>query len=176
MANETKQDSLFIFTADPAKDCLAANNSAAWRLNLQRAQSAKYLILARNDKSSGDSHGAAFLIAKISAVVPRVDVASGEDGRYAILFEEAAEIDQRDAWKRSQMPVRYVNASELLGRDPETFDFQPVPRKTLKWSYSRRTKSDEPFGVRKLTIAEAKEGLAAQFGCTVSDIEITIRA
>lgn len=169
-------DSLLIFTADKAEDCLDANNSAAWRLNINRARNAKFVILARNAPDKGEGHRAAFLIAKIKDIVPRVDEESGDDGRFAIVFDQAAEIDVPGVWERSQMPLRYVIAEEVLGQPPESFAFRPVPKKRLAWSYSRRVQSEPRHGVKKLTLAEAREGLAAQFGCSPSAVNITITA
>ncbi|NJC05767.1 hypothetical protein GGQ97_001560 [Sphingomonas kaistensis] len=168
-------DSLLIFTEDPARDLLDANNSAAWRLNLSRASKAKYIILARKDKNKGEGHRAAFLIAKIKDIVARRDETTGETGKWAILFDQAAAIDIPNAFKPSQQPIRYLSARKLLGFDPEECDFKPVPKKKIDWSYSRRVENEPRSGARKLTVAEAKEGLAAQFGCSPSAIEISIK-
>lgn len=170
-------DTLLIYTSDPLEDCLAANNSAAWRLDQKRASGARYLILARKDPHRGHGHRAGFMIAKITGIVPRIEEGAAADGRLAITFDEYAEIDVRDAWNpANQYPVQYISAASLLAEPPEALDFKPVPAKSLPWSYSRRVQSQPKPSAKRLTIAEAKEGLAANFGCRPSDIEISVRA
>lgn len=173
---EKNDDALLILSRDGMQDVLRAHGSAAWKLDRKRAKAAKYLILAHNAPKDVTAHRKAFLVAKITGFVPRV--AEGEpQNRWAVAIDSYAEVEVADAWtKGNRFPLQYVNAEEVLGECPSSLAFKPVGEKTLEWSYSQRMKQDEASPPRPLTIAKAKQGLAANFRCEVSDIEIVIRA
>jgi hypothetical protein len=180
-----------VFTAKSKERTFEAGGSQSWVLNRRHARTLPYVVCVRNAhhlESGGDEpHGAAFLVGRVRDIIPssEADKGDGEKGdRWNIAITEYAEINVPDAWKGWRNPVRYTT-SEELGIDPTTLEFKPMPppsaspknrRDRFSWQPGDLV-SVNPAGetLRKLTIQEAKEGLAATFGVPPEAIEITIR-
>jgi hypothetical protein len=151
-------------------EILATGGSQAWRLSPITAKEATYLICTKNKRhpeSEGpEPHGAGFLIGRISGIVPAPD----EPDRFLVQIDQWAPLDMPDLWTFGRNPIHYTDLSDL-GIDPDSIDFQPVPaRKPQKTEIGSL-----PNIARGLTIAEAKQGLAATFGVPVDAIEIVVR-
>ena len=121
------------FTARPLGQILQDQGSGAWRLDAERARQAEYLVCTQNRHNPTFGaptapHGAAFLIARISAVVP----SEQEPDRWLIKFSEYTVPDHPipNIWGKSgqqRYPVRYTTLEEL-GIDLETLPpFQAPP-------------------------------------------------
>ena len=142
--------------------------------------------------------GSAFLIGRISGVErvfpgePRFYMGDEFEleGRFLIKFDSFVEISLADYWGTSPNPVAYRSEAELreLLRvdDLSELDFQPLgnaPDEDVD-AYTRRflnsqsgASGDLSSDVNmRLTIPQAKQGLARHLGVAEDDIEITIRA
>lgn len=127
---------IVVLTARPRSRILHDGGSGDWRLDPARARRAAYLVCTQNRHSPdrietafgppGAPHGAAFLIGRITAIVP-----SGEN-RWMIRIGEYSEpeVPIPNIWARSghlRYPVWYTTLEELgidLGALPR---FQPIP-------------------------------------------------
>ncbi len=164
------------FTAKSKSEIIAVGGSQAWTLHKARARQQDYLVCARNahhaDCEGDEPHGSAFLVGRISEVVPATH--TSDAGRWLIGISEYAEVDIRDVWRGLRNPVRYTTMKEL-GIDPSLLSFKPVPSKTPSKAKVSPQGNTPTEGVAPLTIAQAKRGLAAAFGVAEDAVEITIR-
>jgi hypothetical protein len=121
------------FTGRPLEWIWKDQGSRAWRLDPERAARAEYLVCTQNRHNSdfpatSVPHGAAFLIARISAVVPSAQ----DPGRWLIRFSEYTVPDPPipNIWGKSghhRYPVRYTTLEEL-GIDLDTLpSFRALP-------------------------------------------------
>jgi hypothetical protein len=121
------------FTARPLDWILQDRGSRDWRLDAERAAQAEYLVCTQNRHNSAFGaptapHGAAFLIARVSGVLP----SEQELGRWRIEFSEytVPEHPIPNIWRKSgrhRYPVWYTTLEELgidLGALPP---FQALP-------------------------------------------------
>lgn len=158
-----------IYTGKPTETILEEGGSQAWVLDRRNAQKAEYGVLCFNpyaEWSKGDvEHGAAFLIGKISGVMP----SPLEPERSIVLFDEYAEVNLPDVWGGWRNPIKYTSLEDL-GIDISSLTFQPMPKKA---NPAVATQSHAP--AQGLTIDAAKAGLALTFGVKPEAIEITIR-
>ncbi len=158
-----------VFTRKSAQEIIDKEGSEAWVLNPDNARRHRYLVCCRNakraDVHADEPHAAAFLVAVIDDLQPLARNARGQQ-RYRIRFIKYAHVLRLHAWKDWRNPVRYTSLEEL-GIDldaleykevKDLFDLEPTPP------------------IRKLTIAEAKQGLAAMLDISPDAIEITIKA
>jgi hypothetical protein len=169
-------DAIVVFTMKGLSTILAKGGSDTWKLNPHRVLKCQYLVCTQNrhrqDGTPEAPHGAAFLVGKISGVEPAEPI---NGPRWLVRISEYAEIEMPDVWDGSQNPVQYTTLQKL-GIDPATLDFQPMPEP----SQMARERAATPAmtsidDVRPLSIADAKQGLAAHFGVGTDAIEITIR-
>lgn len=157
-----------VFTARSAPDILAEGGSGPWVLNVRHARQQRFLVCTRNDvgiePQAREPHRSAFLVGRIGGLsrLPLEGVP-----RWRIDLEEVAHLEQVDVWGPWRNPVRYTSLREL-GIDPDRLAFEPLARSQFV------TFDGEPDDGR-LTLAEAKRGLARTFGVDPSAIEIIIR-
>lgn len=169
---------IVVFTARGFAQILSEGGSQAWALDAQRARKCAYLVCTQNRHHNYDwarseaPHGAAFLIGKIESVEPSPLT---EEPRWLVRISEYARIDIPDAWDGGRNPVRYLKSIKELGIDPATLHFEPMPEQPEDDQQANAAPHAEGGGVRPLTIAEAKKGLAAHFGVGIDAVEITIR-
>ena len=145
--------------------------------------------------------GTAFLIGKISGV-EEVRVGDplffmGEKfetpNRYLVKIEEYAEVSLMVDWFKSKNTLTYRPEAELMDKLGVTFEhdldhleFKPLRRPSeneieeyiegLRMSQSGTHHTVRPNVRSGLTILQAKQGLARQFGIAEEKIDITIRA
>lgn len=179
MGNKT---AVVVMTARGPDRILQEGGSQAWVFNPKNAGKHDYLITVQNRHNgqwggATEPHGTAFLIGKISEIVPSPEPKS--QGRYLVRIGEYARISVPCKWRGSN-PVRYLDIQKEFGIDPDTLDFVPMPVPEV---VSSNTAEDvllegafEPNEGLVLTIAQAKTGLAAKFGVSVDQIEIIIKA
>lgn len=172
MSYKETADAIVVLTARSPERILREGGSQAWLLNPARAKLCRWLVCTQNrhnpDHEFSDAtepHGVGFLVGKISAIRP-----SEEDGaRWLIAISEFARLRVPDAWDHGRNPVRYTSLEEL-GIDPDALEFHTMPL-----GVSQPSSIFERTAANKLTIADAKKGLAATFGVKPEAIEITIR-
>lgn len=160
-------DVISVLTRKPVDTILSDGGTQSWALDRARAKACKYVIICRNARTADyeglEAHGSAFMVGKISDVVPSTEPESV--GRWLILLSEYALCDYTEQWE-GRNPVAYWTTDDYEEGDVnfDSLIFQPMPvRKVLI----------PP--VKGLTIAEAKAGLSVSFGVTLEAIEITIR-
>jgi hypothetical protein len=159
-----------VFTAKSVDRILREGGTSSWRLDRNNALHCAYAICTRNahaDWVEGtEAHHSAFLIGKVSDVVPT------HDGRFLIQLSEYAKVNIPNVWKGDRNPVKYASLK----------DFSIDPAK-LKWIKMPEPAEDSHVvetpkrkaGIGPLTMAEAKKALALAFGVSPDAIEITIR-
>ena len=168
-----EEPAIAVFTGKSVERLLQDGGSGSWVLNPKNARPHRYVVCVRNQHGTHaggeEAHGSAFLVGTISGF----DRLGSEKGveRWRIQFDRYALIDRPDVWNNRRNPVRYTTLGEL-GIDPTELDFQPAPAPA---GASADREPEPARAVRKLTIAEAKEGLAAMLGVSLEAIEITIK-
>jgi hypothetical protein len=120
------------FTARNSRWVLEDGGSQAWRLDADRVRRSEYLVCTQNQHNTegfgepAAEHRAAFLIGRISDVVPSPE----EPNRWLIRISEYIECNIPNIWGKSghtRYPVRYTTLEELgidLGLLPP---FRPLP-------------------------------------------------
>jgi hypothetical protein len=163
-----------VFTAKSIERILREGGTSSWRLDRNHARQCTFALCTRNahaDWVEGpEAHHSAFLIGKVSDVVPTPD-GKGRKSRYLVQFSEYARLNIPEIWKGDRNPVKYATLEEL-GIDLSTLRWEPMPA-----SPGSTPEAIPPKGadVGPLTMAEAKTGLALTFGVPPEAIEITIR-
>jgi len=174
-------NAIAVFTAKSIERLLAEGGSSSWSLDRNNARQREFLVCTRNThadftKRDGfpeghEPHGSAFLVGRISDVVPSPDY----DGRWLIKFSEYVRITLPGVWKGWRNPVRYTSLEEL-GIDPATLHFEPMPPiAEAQHPNENKVLLEGRHKSNGLTIPEAKKGLAVTFGVNPDAIEIIIR-
>jgi hypothetical protein len=160
-----------VFTGDTVEEILAQRGSGGWVISPATASPCKYVVCCRKEnwknRKAGVPNRAAFLIGVVSGLQKRTD-SENERGqsRFLIEISEYALLNKPNVWnEKARNPVAYLTLSEL-GIDLRGLKFKPLP--------------SAPGGsgdatAKTMTIAEAKQALAASFGVSPEDVEITIR-
>jgi hypothetical protein len=163
-----------VFTANSRDEILEVGGSAAWVVAEKQALRREFLVCVRNardvDFHDHGPHGTAFLVGRISGLKPHGIDKKGMQ-RFIIQISEYAYIDHPEAWGEWRNPVKYTTLEEL-GIDPKTLKFKPMPTPTKVLTPPPPPDRPKTGG---LTIAEAKAGLALQFGVPPEAIEILIK-
>jgi hypothetical protein len=163
---------IVVFTADSRDSILRQGGSGAWVVNAKKANGCKYIICCRKPKWSNRKEGvpdrAAFLIGHVAGLLERADSKNDRDQmRYLIQMADYAELEKAGVWRENvRNPVAYATLDELQ-IDLRGLKFKPMPAGAGATSASS--------GANHMTIADAKNGLAATFGVNPDDIEIIIR-
>ena len=148
--SDLHDESIFVFTHKSINFLTSINGSTSWKIDPFRARKCQYVICVKNrnhplaealalegiDKMI--EHRSAFLIGRVSNVVPSsTNEVRGQD-RYTIQFDQYAEINtSNDAWTklcdRQRWPVKYLQTEDLkdrfrddLGIDFDSLNFQDV--------------------------------------------------
>jgi hypothetical protein len=163
-----------VFTARTVEQILAEGGTSAWKLHSEHARTRAYCVCTRNSfarwskAGHAEPHRAAFLVGKISNVVPALN----RDGRYLIEFSEYALVNVPDVWvKGDRNPVKYVNLEDL-GIDPATLTWNRMPQPQSAPAATKPAASGTPAGV----LAEAKQLVATALNVSPDQVEIVVRA
>jgi hypothetical protein len=163
-----------VFTADSRDEILAVGGSAAWVVAEKQARRREFLVCIRNarevDFHDHEPHGTAFLVGRISGLKPHGIDRKGMQ-RFFIKIDEYVLTDYPEAWGEWRNPVKYTTLEEL-GIDLKKLKFKPMPAPTKVLT---PPPPPERSKTGALTIAEAKAGLALQFGVPPEAIEILIK-
>ncbi|MGB3204183.1 MAG: hypothetical protein WBB28_04280 [Crinalium sp.] len=168
-----------VYDRNPTETILSKGGSFSWVLNRDVAIQCRYLICCRSFPQDNQLKDSAFLIGKISDIVPSPDPEKTTQKRWMIEFSEYALVDIPNVWKKWQNPVRYFDSEEIqeleekLGKSLDELDFQPMMK--AKREPKPEAEPELEGDVKPLTIKEAKIGLAKSFGVDVDAIEIIIR-
>jgi hypothetical protein len=169
------QLAIVLFTSETVETILSRGGTDGWVLSPKRAGTRKYVVCCRktawNNKKEGIAHRAAFLIGLISGLQKKPDSENDRgQPRFLIELSEYATFDfeRAEVWdKDSRNPVSYKTLGEL-GIDLRGLKFKPMP-------VPAASAKPGSTGVAPMTIADAKKALAATFGISPDDVEITIR-
>jgi hypothetical protein len=117
-------DTVMVFTSKSLKTMKIEGGSGNWAANKRRVEHVKWLVATRNHKSNwtqGDEeHGSAFLIGRVTGVMP---ASAPEEGRFVIVFDRFAELNIPKAWTNNRNPVAYTSLN-TLGIDPDKLDWK----------------------------------------------------
>jgi len=170
-------DKALVVLTGKSKDRLFREGGTSdWALRPAVVRNFKYVVCVRHanppyDPGLGarpEPHGAAFLVGKIEDV--KFTYRENDRDRFLVTFSEVAEVLVPNFWDGSRNPVRYMDVSEIMERgiDLDALDFKPFMPPEVDGE-----EGDE--GVAPLSIAAAKQGLAAMFGVSPDAIEIIIK-
>lgn len=179
----TEQDTIVVFTARSPERIVREGGSQAWVLNAARAKQCAWLVCTQNRHNPNhefsdatQEHGSAFLLGKISGV-RRAAPEESDDGkeRWLILISEFARISVPEVWDHGRNPVRYSSLM-TLGIEPVGLQFESVPKRgSADGSTDEVPQTHAAPSPVPMTIADARNGLAAAFGVPPEAVEITIR-
>jgi hypothetical protein len=158
-----------VFTGKPLETLLAHGGSGPWVGAEERVKRQEYLVCIRKTKPGTEGHGAAFLVGKISTAPRKHGFDRRGQQRWFFEISEYAVLRHPGQWEWRN-PVRYTTLEEL-GIELKKLKFKPAPAPTHDLP-----PPEAKSGVKPLTIAEAKAGLAAKFGVSPDAIEIHIKA
>jgi hypothetical protein len=166
------QLAIVVFTSETVETIRSHRGTGDWVLSPKTAGACKYVVCCRksawNNKKEGTAHGAAFLIGLIVGLKKKPDSENDRgQPRFLIELSEYAAFERAGVWKEGRNPVSYKPLT-VLGIDPRGLKFKPMPIPAP---------SAKPAGTSgaPMTIADAKKALAASFGVSPDDVEITIR-
>ena len=165
-----------VFTGKSIERLLREGGTSSWRLDRNHARQCAFAVCTRNTKihwvEGTEPHRSAFLIGKVSGVVPAPD---GRD-RYLIQFSEYALLNILEMWKGDRNPVKY-GTLEQLGIDPSSLEWKSMPAEAQPQRDATQEVGHrlEDTAVRPLSMDGAKRGLALTFGVRPEAIEITVR-
>jgi hypothetical protein len=165
---------IVVFTADSVDTIVRQRGSGDWVVSAKKADSCKYIVCCRKPNWSNRKEGiparAGFLIGRIAGLHQRAGSETPRDQmRYLIQMADYAALEKKPGvWKeRVRNPVAYSTLDDLQ-IDLRGLKFKPMPA-------AGAGETKESSGTKQMTIADAKNGLAATFGVTPDDIEIIIR-
>jgi len=163
-----------VFTANSRTEILEIGASSSWGVSEKQARLQEYLVCIRNardvDFHDHEPHGTAFLVGRIKGLKPFGYDKQGMQ-RWIIQISEYALVDFPERWGEWRNPVKYTTLEEL-GIDPKQLKFKPMPAPTR---FLEQPPPPDRSKAGALTIAEAKAGLALQFGVPPEAIEILIK-
>ena len=163
---------LVVFTADTLDSILRQGGSGDWVVSAKKADSCKYIVCCRKPNWSNRKDGiparAAFLIGRVAGLLERADSKNDRDQvRYLVQIADYAVLEKPGVWKENvRNPVAYSTLDELQ------IDFRGVKFKSMPAPAGTEILRTE---AKQMTIADAKNGLAATFGVSADDIDIIIR-
>ena len=201
----TTREVFAVYTSHGLQDFKVFGGTARWRDDWKRLRQCRYVVCVKKTGMMQGGFGnpdvsprSAFLIGRITDVI---EVAVGDPlfymgdayetpGRYLIKFDSYADISIPDFWTKSPCPTAYPLESALETMlsvsDLEMLDFKPLRKASDEdvASYADRLQTGRSRGrniavsntQRGMTVPEARQGLARQFGVAEENIEITIRA
>ena len=166
------QFAIVVFTPETVETILSNGGTGNWVLSPKTAGTCKYVVCCRkpawDNKKEGIAHRAAFLIGLIAGLRKQPDSENDRgQPRFLIKLSEYAAFERADVWKEGRNPVSYKTL-KALGIDLRGLKFKPMP-------VPAPSAKSEGSGGAPMTIAEAKKALAATFGVSPDDVEITIR-
>jgi hypothetical protein len=166
------QDAIVVLTSETVQYILNHEGTGNWVLSPKKAGICKYVICCRkvawNNKKEGIAHRAAFLIGLIAGLRKQPDSENDRNQpRFLIELSEYATFERAEVWKEGRNPVSYKTL-KALGVDLRGLKFKPMP-------VPAASAKSGGTGSAPMTIADAKKALAASFGVSPEDVEITIR-
>jgi hypothetical protein len=172
-----------VLTAKSVERIIEEGGTSSWRLDRNHARLCPYAVCTRNAYADwvegSEPHHAAFLIGRVSDVVPAAATEENQTGtkaRYLIRFSQFARVNIPEVWKGDRNPVSYRSLEEL-GIDPDALTWEDMPEAQESGEAVAAVTSTPPARAPAgpLSIADAKRGLALTFSVPPEAVEITIR-
>jgi len=159
---------MVVLTSKPLETMFDDGGCGYWVANEKSIRKCQFVVATVNKRawhSAPLPHGCAFMLGKIAGV------SVNNNGRALVRISEYVEIAQENVWQpNGSNPVRYQSLG-ALGISLKAID------KNRKWQpWPNTTGSIEGSPNRRLTVTEAKLGLAETFGISPDQIEIIIKA
>lgn len=172
-----------VFTARSPQRILREGGSQAWALDDVRVRTLPFLVCVQNKNNpnrdfsdASEPHGSAFLVGRITDVVP-----SPEDptsGRWMIQIGEYSTVQNpKNVWQGWRNPVKY-GTLEDFDIDVSKLKFHSVANVRMELAPAQPSpllRAADDVDVAPISIASAKLGLAAFYGVPPEAIEIVIR-
>jgi hypothetical protein len=161
------------FTARGFDDIVDEGGSRAWRLDLNKAYHAEYLVCVQNRRVGALGHGSApsaphreaFLVGRIREIVPL----PAWPERWVIKIRDYAAISLPNLWRGGIVPVRYMTLEDL-GIEPDTLHFRAL--ESFSQDLMGQREETTPQGA---LVEEAKQKLAAAYSVSPDAISIKIK-
>ncbi|MCA7118340.1 MAG: hypothetical protein LGL72_02780 [Acidibrevibacterium sp.] len=172
-----------VFTARSPQRILQEGGSQAWALDAARVRTLPFLVCVQNQNNpdrdfsdASEPHGSAFLVGRISDVIPSPE--DPNSGRWMIQISEYSTVQNpKNVWQGWRNPVKY-GSLEDFDIDVSKLVFHSVAeiQKDLGPSPQQPTppRADDG-GTAPISISVAKRGLAAFYGVPPDAVEIVIR-
>ena len=148
-------------------------------------------------ESDGIDHKSAFLIGRVSNVVPSLNIPRDEN-RFMVEFSEFALITLDNFWQGERNPIVYLDTWSLLTDgylDFSTLNWQKVPERNLEYvqsyfanenafyeqresnvSHSKKRKAEvKNSSVEGMSIVDAKKELSKFYSLPLENIEIILK-
>jgi hypothetical protein len=168
-----EQSAMVVFTSETVETILNQGGTGDWVVSPKKAGTCKYVVCCRKtdwvNRKEAIPHRTAFLVGAIAGLHKTPD-SENERGQAHFLIEisEYASVQRSETWdKDTRNPVSYKTLREL-GIDVRGLKFKPMPPPAPARQSAKGSRAT-------MSIAEAKKALAATFGVSADDVEITIR-
>jgi hypothetical protein len=172
-----------VFTARSPQRILREGGSGNWTLDAARVRTLPFLVCIQNqnnpDRNFSDAsepHGSAYMVARISDVIPASG--EGEPERWLIQISEYCTIQNpKNVWQGWRNPVKY-GTLEDFDIDVDKLQFHSVSEIQEDLGPPSRKAApaiEDDGGTAPISIAAAKKGLAAFYDIAPEAIEIVIR-
>ena len=168
-----EQSAMVVLTSETVETVLNRGGTGDWVVSPKKASTCKYVVCCRKadwiNRKEGIAHRAAFLVGVIAGLHKKADSENKRgQAHFVIEISEYATVQRPETWdKDARNPVSYKTLGEL-GIDLRGLKFKPMPAPAP----SRQSAGGDRV---PMSIAEAKKALAATFGVSADDVEITIR-
>ena len=195
-------ESIHVFTHRSVEFLTKLGGSTSWILDPIRAQNCEYIICSRNNnnglaESDGIDHKSAFLIGRVSNVVPSLNIPRDKH-RFMVEFSEFSLITLDNFWQGERNPIVYLDTWSLLTDgylDFSTLNWQKVPERNLEYvqsyfaienafyeqresnmSHSKKRKAEvKNSSVEGMSIVDAKKELSKFYSLPLENIEIILK-
>jgi hypothetical protein len=172
IVSEDDQLAIVVLTSETVATIETRRGTGNWVLSPKKAGTCKYVVCCRkpawNNKREKIDPRAAFLVGVVADLHKQPDSENDRgQPRFLIELSDYDTSIHPKVWEEGRNPVSYKTL-KALGIDPRKLEFKPmpIPAPSLKHGGA---------GGAPMTIAEAKKALAATFGVSPDDVEITIR-
>jgi hypothetical protein len=160
-------DVVMVFTSKSLETMQQEGGSGNWAANKDRIKHAKWIVAARNKKSTwaqgNEDHGSAFLIGRVTGVKA---AQAPEGNRFVILFDTYADLSIPNAWTNNRNPVAYTSLNSL----GITYD-------KLEWKQFKTAELATMGGSPSssgLVISQAREMIANALSISPDAVKITV--
>lgn len=167
------EPAIVVFTSETVEDILSRGGTSDWVISSKKAGACKYVVCCRKpdwkNRKEGIAHRTAFLIGIVAGLQKKPDSENDRgQPRFLIEMSEYATFERAEVWnQKARNPVSYKTLKEL-GIDLRGLKFKPMP---VPAPFAKSGGA----GGAPMTITDAKKALAATFGVSPDDVEITIR-